>query len=454
MKKLLATLLASTMALSAIAGLVACGGGNDDEGEVKPVSHELAENLPDVANSETPITDTTAVPATELKVWCPDGAIATYTKLANEFKSADYMGGKYANVTVTFEAKPEGEVETGLGTDASTGPDLFFFEAGQIQNMVDKNFLAPLSSTDEGAYYTKAISMRDSKTTYEPVVYNGYCYAFPATDDNGWFMWYNSDLLGENDIKTLDGIVAKAKELNKGIMFDYGNGWYISSFWQGAGCTMDYAGKKYVTDVDGAVGKKVGEAVWNYLTPANNKTADGETDVFIKPAKDGNSETANGLNDETLIAGFQGSWIWNDIARKDNIKPSKCPTYTLDGEQVKMGSFKGSKYCGVNAKRDNKSVAMALANYFTSQHGQELRFANTSAVPTNKVVAASDAVKENDVAMALSTQNAENGYAQLKQSSGFWDAMAAFGNGCADGSTSKKDASGKALKNLAKAMRK
>ena len=54
MKKILATLLASAMAFTAIGGLAACG-GSDDSGPV-------------------------------LKVWCPQEAISGYEKIVPQFK--------------------------------------------------------------------------------------------------------------------------------------------------------------------------------------------------------------------------------------------------------------------------------------------------------------------------------------------------------------------------------
>lgn len=414
MKKMLSVLLASATALSVCCGLAACGG--------------------DGKNTIT--------------VWAPDGAIEGYKELANEFTTT-YQDGKYSEYKIKFVAKPEGEVETALGTDASVGADVFFFETGQVQNMISKNLLQPLSG--DFASYTTAIKARDAQSTIDPIIKNDVCYAFPTTADNSWFLWYDSEFYTEDDIKTLDAMVAKAKASSKHIMFNYGDGWYITSFFQGAGCTMDFefkddGTKEYKTDVATSdAGKNAARAIYNYLTPANNGG------VIIKPSSDMNSEIPAGMKEGSLVAGFIGTWAGKDMPAK--AKPAKCPTFTCNGEQVQMGSFVGGKYCGVNPRRGNKEVAAALADFLTNEKGQQKRFDTTEAGPTNKNVAASDAVKNNAPLAALAAQSAAGGYAQLSQPNGFWNAMAAYGNDCASGDITEANLLTK-LADLATAMAK
>ncbi len=480
MKKLLSVMCASVAAVAVGSSLVACSGGG--------------------------------VGKQELTVWCPEGAITCYEGLRDEFVKQD----AYKDVKITFQAKPEGEVETALSTDPAAGADLFFFEAGQIDNMLSKNLLQPIIDKE----IVDDVNSRDGDTWVKAVTKNSQLFAFPTTADNGWFMYYDSELITEAQAGKLDDIIAVAKDKGKKIMFDYGNGWYISSFFQGAGCTMDYqteddGTKTYVTDVDGDKGKLAAQAIANYLDPANN--GKDKNQIIIKPSSDMNSEIPNGFQNKSLVAGFIGTWIqkggsrtfklddyekfdetdkkfvdengakegdsFKTVEDKDgnkfiasktdntkmlerkigalpaNIKAVKCPTFTMNGEQVQMGSFMGGKYCGVNAKKGDKKsrdAAVAFANFLTNQKGQEARYAATQAGPTNKTVADSASVKADQALAALSAQNNAGGYVQLSQSSGFWDAMAAFGNKCAqtDGIASKSADVEKALKDLAAAMRK
>lgn len=415
MKKLLSVTLAATMALGAVAGLAACG-------DNKKKSDDSV-----------------------IKVWAPSAAIECYEALAAEFLQGEYEGGKYADkFTVEFEAVAEGEVETKLSTDASTGADVFFFEQGQITNMFNKNLLQPL-----GASITSEIVARDSETWYSSIMKEGVAYAYPTTGDNGWFLWYDSAIYSEEDVKSLDTMMTKAAAANKHIMFDYGNGWYMPSFAMGLGCTMDYnAEGEYTTDVDGANGLKAAQAAYKYLT---QQTAGGKA-VMVKPSSDMNSEIPAGLKSGTLAAGFIGTWVAADMP--STAKAAKAPTFTVDGDTTayQMGSFMGGKYCGVNPQRNKVNVSIALANYFTNEAGQAARFEATSAGPTNEAVVASEEVTANEAISALIAQNDAGGYAQLRQSSGFWDAWAAFGNGIATGET-KEAGLQTALNNLVAAMK-
>lgn len=415
MKKLLSVTLAATMALGAVAGLAACGDGKK--------------------NSDGSV----------IKVWAPSAAITCYEELAAEFLKGEYQDGTYGDkYTVEFEAVAEGEVETKLSTDASTGADVFFFEQGQINNMFNKNLLQPL-----GASITTEIIARDTEAWYSGIMKDGVAYAYPTTGDNGWFMWYDSGFYSEEDVESLDTMMTKAAAANKNIMFDYGNGWYMPSFAMGLGCTMDYnAEGEYITDVDSANGLKAANAAYKYLT---QKCANG-TAVIVKPSSDMNSEIPAGLKSGSLAAGFIGTWVASDMP--ESAKAVKAPTFTVAGDNTayQMGSFMGGKYCGVNPQRNNVDVSIALANYFTNAAGQEARFEATKAGPTNKTVAASEGVTADMGLSALIAQNDAGGYAQNNQSSGFWDAWAAFGNGIATGETTESGLQ-TALNNLVAAMK-
>ena len=310
-----------------------------------------------------------------------------------------------------------------------------------------------------GATVTAEIKARDAESWYGPILNaGGSAMAFPATADNGYFLWYDSTVYTEEDVKTLDAMLTKAKAQNKNIMFDFANGWYIPSFWFGAGHTMDYQGDNYVTDINNDSGKEVAKAVNGYLGPTNNKMANGNA-CIIKQSKDLNSEIGTGFASGTVAAGIIGTWIATDVENKmdgvpdeedpdkprtpheaytrtdgakyADIKCTKLPTYTLGGKQVQMGSFMGGKYCGVNAQRKtgNIEAAISLANFFTGEKGQKVRFDTTAAGPTNIKVSNSDDVKENKALAALSAQNNAGGYLQLQQSANFWKSWEAFGNG-------------------------
>lgn len=63
------------------------------------------------------------------------------------------------------------------------------------------------------------------------------------------------------------------------------------------------------------------------------------------------------------------------------------------GQQIQMSSFKGYKYMAVNAYTKYPEWANKLAQWFTNEDNQKLRFEMKNAGPANKAAAADDAVK-------------------------------------------------------------
>ncbi len=493
MKKILATLLASAMTLTAFGGLVACGGSTEP-------TQKLGGSMD------------------ELIVWAPESShgsegVDGYKSMIAGFKE---QYPQYKDVKITFQAQPEGEVETKLATDPAAGADVFFFENGQTNNMLGKNLLQPL--VGDLSKYADAIKARDGEATWKGVTNsNGQVMAFPATNDNGWFLWYNKDFFTTDDVKSLDTMLAKAKTDGKKIMFNYGDGWYMPSFWQGAGNIMDFevaanGSKTYVTDIDNAKGKEVAKT----LATMFKTYASGSDATLIKPSSDMNSEIPNGMRAGSVVAGFIGTWVQNGgersfynngdtkiptdvkpdwlsdgewailtekgakdedgqwkVNKNGNIVdeegnevkapiagmpefavPTACPTFKVGENDVQMGTFYGGKYCGVNPRRVNKACAAAFADWMTNENGQLVRYTKTKAGPTNKNLLETNATIKNDKALsALSQQISLGGYSQQSQASKFWDSMAAFGNALATKDCTVEATLNTELDNLCRAMR-
>ncbi len=395
MKKLLSVLLATATAATACAGLAAC---------------EEPDNR------------------TELIIWCPQAALRTYTELGEEFVTT-YENGKYKDYRVTCAPHAEGDTKTELDTDPTAGGDVCFTEGGQLEKLEAAGYMEHLP-----AAVKTVVEGRDDPKAVATGTLNGNLVAFPATGDNTWFFWYDSNALTANDIKTFDGVFKKAKSTDKAILFSYNDGWYVSSWFMTAGCTMDYdAEKNYVTDINGAKGLKAAEALWDYIAPANNKKATKDEPV-ISPGN--NDAFSTGAKNGTYIAGFSGSWMRSSLPA-NWVPAAKMPTYKIDGVETEVRNFATYKYAIVNKHRPHKDVAMELANFITSQKGQEKRASLTSAFPTNKAAAESDTVKNDPIAAAVKDRY-EHIYEQKTQAAKFWDEMTAFGNKLAGTSSPAK----------------
>lgn len=421
MKKLLATLLASTMALSAIGGLVACG--DEDDGKT-------------------------------IKIWAPAASISGYEALVAGFKEEN---PDYKDYRFKFEPKEENDVQAGL-SDPQAGANIFFFPSDHLNNLAYKlKCLQPL--TEE---YVQQVNDRDSEETIELATknYDGedVLYAFPATDDNGYFLWYDSSKLETEDIATWDSLIAAAKANNKKVLFNYGNSYYAPAFFFGAGVTFDYTDDKlteYATNVDGALGQKAAAAYLKYFQPSYIGTGDKQVILDSDPSGSLGVAFANG----SIVAGVGGTWCTKSVkdATKENysnIKTAALPSFTASGETYKMGSFIGGKYCGVNSTKSREQiiVSLAFANYLTGEVGQQARYDSTGAGPTNKAVAATEAVQNDPILATYRAQKESCGYAQKDQPSTFWEGINEFVKGIVNGKTTSTNIKSK-LTTLASNMR-
>ena len=436
MKKLLATLLASTMALSALGSLVACGDGDGGNktltGEVKPADFHYVTNLDDPLQNKSDA-DETPVEACDITVWAPAEIKPTYESLVTAFKSSNYHNGKYANVNVTIEAKPESDVKAALGTDASSGADVFFFVSDHIGDMMRSNWLLPLRGST-GSYYSAAIMQRDLEGAAQAVAKDGYCYAFPTTADNGYYLVYNKDDFTGADadkLNDLDAILALAEAKGKSFFWNYTDSFYTSTFFFGAGVEMSEKGPESEYSAFKSAKAEIGaKATVKYIN-----------DERILPSIGGNNGVKKAILDGTLIAGFCGTWENPDESELETIGCAKLPMFTAPGSTTKyqMGSLYGGKYCGVNAYSKNGQVAMALANFLTNTNAQRIRFENHTSGPSNKSVAELPSVAENIPLKAYNDQVVAGGVYNGDIASTWWSGMKTYGEDIEKGKVTLND---------------
>jgi arabinogalactan oligomer/maltooligosaccharide transport system substrate-binding protein len=241
-------------------------------------------------------------------------------------------------------------------------------------------------------------------------------YAYPVRADNGYFLYYDKSVLSEDDIKTLDGILAKCNASNKKIFMDVSNGYYVASFFIGAGLALglDAEGNQ-ICDWNNATGVQVGEAIKAF-------TADP---AFLT----GDDNVLKGGIGTTIAAGVSGIWNATDIESilGENFAAAKLPTFTADGKQIQMGGFAGFFLVGVNSMTKAPLEAMALAEWITNEDNQIKRYTTRGHGPSNINAAASPEVQANIPLAALGEQYAF-AMSQKDVLPTFWPPAEAFGN--------------------------
>jgi arabinogalactan oligomer/maltooligosaccharide transport system substrate-binding protein len=186
-----------------------------------------------------------------------------------------------------------------------------------------------------------------------------------------------------------------AAAAGKQITMDFGSGWYIYSFFKGAGLNVGLNDDGVTNHCDWNTGFGV-DVVQSMLDIAANPG-------FVSL---GDGEFVTGILDGSIIAGVNGTWNAGVAAEAwgENYAASKLPTFTLQGQQVQMSSFSGYKLIGVNAFCVNVGWAMRLGEWITNYENQVRRFNERQQGPSNIQAANSEAVKADPAQAAFAAQ--------------------------------------------------
>ncbi len=376
MKKMLLSLLMVTTLIVSLAG---CSKSNETKDEQKAsVGTEQATD--DKKNEPVEAEKVT------LKVWATENQIQkdTINAMCESFQELHPEW----DITFTVEAQGEDTLKDVLLQDITVAGDVFFFASDQLAELVNAGAIAKFGgSTEEMVKTTMVQSVVDTVTVDDSI------YAIPFTH-NTYFMYYDKSILSENDIKSVESIMAK--ETGDDIYnfcFDSAGGWMLGSWYYGAGLTI-YGDSQ----VDFAAGcdwnKEKGIAVTNYIIDLmnNSKTAYKE-DISLSEL------TA----DHRIGAWFDGSWNYDlyKEALGDDLGLAVIPTFNPDGNDYQLKSFYGSKAIGVNSQAKYPAVAVAFAAYIGGEEMQIKRFEETGQVPANLTAGESEAVQTNEIAKVI-----------------------------------------------------
>ena len=357
-----------------------------------------------------------------LTVWAEEEDWDTLNKMIASFEE-EYAGE--AEFEITLVQQSGAEVKDILLSDVYNGADVFSFADDNLNSLVAGGALAPVPNADE----VRAANIEEATNAAS---INGTLYAYPMTADNGYFMYYDKRYFTEEDVQTLDGMLAVAEANEKKITMDWTSGWYLYAFFGNTG--LDFG----IND-DGVTN----HCNWNTTEGSVKGTdiAQAMLDIAASPGFEnaGDDRLLSGAQDGSVIAGVSG--VWNEVAIReawgDNYGAVKLPTYTCAGEQIQMASFTGYKMMGVNYYSENKEWALKLADWLTNEENQTLRFTERSQGPSNINAAASDEVTKVPAIQAVIAQS-EFGALQRVGNS-YWAAMTEFGEMMAAGNPSGMD---------------
>ena len=392
------------------AGLTACGGGDSDALIVWATANEQA---------------------------VVEAVLEDYNKTASE---EDQIKVKYVAVA-------EGDTGTEVAKDpsAKTAPELFLVADDHIYNLQSKNIIVDLTSA-----YGTSIKANNTEVSVTGASYNNKVFGFPVTNDNGYFLWYNTDYVSADQAKTFEGLLGAAKTAGKKVLLDIANGWYAPTFFFSPDvCGVDSL--KFKENKDGDVVYEIGwdsdnaVAAFNAVNKLISTKASAKGTHADNFTTGGNDAIVAGFKDGSVVAAVSGTWMLEDLKTavgESKLAATKLPTLKVGTKDCQMGTFTGSKVYCVNAAKTGddaaakRTKAAKLADVLTQKAAQLKRFEVRATVPCNKEALKDDAYTKNvniagkalqaqcEAAAAIQSTSAEGRY---------WDVGKAIGQAMLDG---------------------
>lgn len=373
------------------------------------------------SSTSTEVTDVT------LSVWAPseDQSKDNGDWLGTMEEAFEKAHPEY-KITWKNDVVSEGDVATQVKTDPTAAADVYMFANDQLGTLIDNNAIGSLpDSSAEQVKEQNSQSMIDSVTGTD-----GKLYGVPYTG-NTWFMYYNKSKLSDSDVKNLDTILEKAK-----VTFPLNNSWYMPAFYAGDGAS--FFGDQG-TDVKDGINlgdnaAKVTEYLVSLKENANFTNDDGSSGLAA--LKSGDADVY-----------FSGSWSSADVkaALGDNYGAVQLPTFTLDGKDVQMKAFAGSKAVGYNPNAKNAKAAAQFAAYLGSTEAQTKHWEMRSIIPTDKTLTDLSGMSDDPSVQAQmdTIENTSIVQPTIGAMSVWWDPCQAMGEGIVNGDVTASNAAEK-----------
>lgn len=425
-KKLVGIALAAVMTASVVTG---CGGaasstattasGSSSSGTAKTASEIMKDPALAIGDEDN----------ISLKVWAANDAKDLFEKQCQDF--IKLFPDKKIDITV--EVQGEDDAKAAVMKDPDAAGDVFGIPSDQFYQLAAGGYLAK-----DRTQFADDIKSTNLQGAVDVVTYKDNLYAYPETADNGYVLFYDKSVLSEDDVKTMEGLMAGCQKANKKFVADFGNGFYscIVPFTGGGtidtkeveedGATEIYQVLNYDYSKIGPVAK-----AFSSLLAGNEYYQNDNPNTVL----------ASGFKNGTHCAGIVGPWQTTAIknALGDNYGVAKLPTLNVNGEDKQLISMHGYKMLCVNAKTKYPITAASLAYYLSSSTCQEARIKELGWGPSIQSLVDSDLVK-NDATLSAIFEQQKYSVPQTKLTTAFWNPTGAYGAYLVNGDKSHDDA--------------
>lgn len=343
-----------------------------------------------------------------IKVWADNKDLNWLEQMEANFKK----DSKYANVKFENVAMGEGDAAKSVMADVTAAADVYMFANDQMGELVKNAALTKLVGD-----YQKALLDNNTQFMIDTVTFEGNYYAFPLTNNTN-YLYYNKTMFTEDEVKSLDTMIAKAK-----VHLPWSNGWTAPHLFLAVGGTIygangqdAAAGINFGGEAGLKAAKKMVELAYN------DNVVMGDLDI---------SKMING----EVFATISGSWVRGELEEKfgDDLGVAMLPKVTIEGDEYQLKAMSGSKCVGVNpntAKVEGKqAAATAFAAYLASEEAQMARFEDHGIIPAHKNLANNEKVLADKVAKAeIENINGASAIQPLlpEMATEFWGPMGTF----------------------------
>jgi len=307
----------------------------------------------------------------DITVWCASEIVDLTKAQIDEFNKTNANGIVF---NATVEAVSEADAATNMTTDVTAGADIYCFAQDQFARLAQSGALAKL-----GTGAAKFVTDNNDAGSVESATLGDALYAYPLTSDNGYFMYYDKSVISEENIDSLEALIAECEAKGKYFAFEMGtSAWYAASFFFGTGCVSewDYENKEFT-------------GVTDTFNSAQGLIAAKGMEKLVKSKAHLSSAEASEFESNAAIV-VTGTWGYKTAQGilGENMGVADLPSFEVDGVNYHIGSFRGYKLLGVKPQDGDpvkQAVLHQLAQYLTNEKCQLERFYQNSFGPSNLV---------------------------------------------------------------------
>jgi Maltose-binding periplasmic proteins/domains len=176
----------------------------------------------------------------DITIWVAENAVELTKQQIADFNDTNEDGITF---NATIEAVSEADAATQMITDVEAGGDIYCFAQDQFARLVQAGALAKL-----GVKAGEAVAAANDAGTVAAATSGDTLYAYPLTSDNGYFLYYDKSIIPDEDVDSLEKLIADCEAAQKFFAFEQQtSAWYLAAFFFATGCKSEW-----VTDDSGA----------------------------------------------------------------------------------------------------------------------------------------------------------------------------------------------------------